>query len=392
MKTKLLFATCFLITILLKAQIITTIAGTGTNGYSGDGGQATAAKINAPWSIAIDAAGNIYIAGDGYYDYVVRKINTSGIITTIAGNGISGYTGDGGQATNAKLGPCFGIALDLAGNLYIGDDSNNVVRKVNSTGIISTVVGNSTAGYSGDGGQATAAAINSPNGINFDTQGNLYIAEEGNNIIRMVNTAGIVSTVAGNGFGGYGGDGGQATATELNAPTNVITDALGNIYIADQSNQRIRRVDKTTGIITSIVGSGATGPWNGSFTGDGGQATAATLSLPTDMKFDMQGNLYISDLYTNHIRKVNTAGVISTVVGTGGFGYYGDGGLATAAQLAYPADLVIDAAGNLYIADQVNKRIRKVGFSTTSVPNVNFKANNKIVCAGATVTFSDSTI
>ncbi|MEO8762339.1 MAG: PKD domain-containing protein, partial [Bacteroidia bacterium] len=390
MKTKLLFAICFLAAGLLKAQIITTIAGTGIAGYSGDGGQATSAQLNEPYSIIMDAGGNIYFT-EWFQNKIIRKVTPSGIISTVAGNGTGGYSGDGGQATNAKLADPSGIAFDSHGNLYISDDTNNVIRKVNSSGIITTIVGTGVAGYSGDGGQATLAQLNYPMGITFDSQDNLYIAEGNNNSIRMVNTAGIITTVAGNGFGGYGGDGGQATATELNDPTNVMTDAVGNIYITDFANNRIRKVDKTTGIITTIVGSGPPGYYQGSYSGDGGQAISATLYNPIDAKFDSQGNLYISDAYNQRIRKVNISGIITTIAGNGVIGYAGDGGLATTAKLNYPSGIFIDITGNLYTADQYNHRIRKIGLSTTSLPDANFRASSNIVCAGSTITFSDST-
>jgi sugar lactone lactonase YvrE/PKD repeat protein len=388
MKTKLFFASCFLIAGLLKAQIITTIAGSGVLGFGGDGGPATAAKLDNPWGGRMDAAGNIYIVESS--NSRVRKISTSGIITTVAGNGALAYYGDGGQATAAALNYPFAMGIDAAGNLYICDSYNNVIRKVTTSGIISTVAGIDSAGFNGDGIQATAAGLNDPSGLTFDTNGNLYIADTGNNRIRKISTSGIISTVAGNGTGGYGGDGGQATATELNQPSAVAIDASGNIFIADDDNNRIRMIN-TAGIISNIAGSGATGPFKGSYSGDGGLATNATISLPSDLIFDKKGNLYICDCDNNRIRKINTAGIISTIAGDGSLGYNGDGELATAAKLNYPGGVFLDPTGNVYIVDQENNRIRKIG-SGLSVPHAGFQASTNLACAGSTVTFSDSTI
>jgi PKD repeat protein len=387
MKTKLFLVVGMITVYSVKAQLITTVAGNGTAGYGGNGGQATAAELKDPCGGVIDALGNMYFVDSG--NNLVRKISTSGIISTIAGTGTAGYTGDGGQATAATLNEPIDIALDLIGNIYISDDQNNAIRKVNTNGIISTMVGTGTAGYNGDGIQATAAEINSPNGISIDVHGNLYIADGSNQRVRMVNTAGIITTIAGNGYGGWGGDGGQATATELNNPCAIVSMS-GNLYIADAQNNRIRMIN-SSGIITTIAGSGPTGVGSGSYSGDGGQATAATLWAPTELTFDAGGNMYICDVINERIRKVSTSGIITTIVGNGGGGYNGDGILATAASLSYPEGIFFDASGVLYIADQANNRIRKVGIGN-SVPVVGFHASATIVCVGSTVTFSDSTV
>jgi hypothetical protein len=219
--------------------IITSVAGNGTAANTGDGAAATAAEINKPQGIAIDAAGNLYIAI--YFGSRIRMINTLGIINTIAGNGTVGFSGDGGQATAAELqNPGF-VAVDATGNLYIADGSNWRVRMVNTAGIINTVAGNGIYGYSGDGGPATAAEM-SIYGIFVDALNNLYIADDDNNRIRMVNTAGIISTIVGNGTIGFSGDGGQATASELHNPYDVAVDVAGNLYINDKGNARIRKV------------------------------------------------------------------------------------------------------------------------------------------------------
>jgi hypothetical protein len=284
------------------------------------------------------------------------------IITTVAGNGTQGYSGDGGQATNAKLNYPTGIAFDAGGNMFIADQLNNCIRKVTTAGIISTIAGTGfgagtvscTPCYSGDGGQATAAKLNNPTIITIDAIGNLYIADYANYRIRMVNTAGIISTIAGNGTAGYSGDGGQATNAELNASIDVVFDIAGNLYIADFYNYRVRKVT-TTGIISTIAGNGTLG-----FSGDGGQATNAELDDLDGVCFDAAGNLYIADEGNSRIRMVNTAGIISTIAGDGTAGYSGDGGQATAAELYVPLQITFDAAGNLYLADAGNNRIRKV--------------------------------
>lgn len=335
---------------IVKGQIITTVAGNGTQGYSGDGGQATNAELTNPAEIILDGVGNLYIADDG--NHRVRKVNLSGIISTIAGTGTHGYSGDGGPASAAELFDPTGICFDAVGNLYIAEYGNSRIRMINTTEIISTVAGNGAFGFGGDGGQATAAECNGPEGVTFDAQGNLYIADIYNNRIRKVNTAGIISTVVGNGTAGYSGDGGQATAAALYQPQGIAFDATGNLYIADSENNRIRRVN-TGGIISTIVGNGT-----GAFSGDGGQATNAELNDPTGIAFDVTGNLYLSDSENNRVRKVNAAGIISTVAGGGT--NIGDGELATVAELLGPCRVTFDAIGNLYFAENSGNRIRKV--------------------------------
>ncbi|HEX7413107.1 MAG TPA: T9SS type A sorting domain-containing protein [Bacteroidia bacterium] len=353
---------CILIAIIpsvVLGQIITTIAGNGAQGFSGDGGQATNAELNYPTGVYFDTAGNMYITDD--LGNRIRKVNTLGIITTVAGNGYGAgtpsctpcYSGDGGQATAAKLNSPCQIAIDGAGNLYIADAYNHCIRIINTTGIISTFAGTGIAGYSGDGGQATAAQLYEPNGLAYDVFGNLYIADDGNDRIRVVNTAGTISTFAGNGAACCTlGDGGLATNAEFKGFEGIAIDAIGNIYIADWNNYRIRMVN-TAGIISTVAGNGNLG-----FSGDGGQATAAEIDTPDGVTCDMAGNLYISE--GAGIRKVNTNGIISTIVGNEIQGFSGDGGQATAAELNIAAQVAFDASGNMYIADGNNNRIRKV--------------------------------
>ena len=318
----------------------------------GDGGAATAARLNLHYGVALDRAGNLYIADTN--NRRIRKVDSSGNISTVAGTGTAGFSGDGGAATDARLNNPQGVALDGAGNLYIGDTSNHRIRKVDTAGVISTVAGSGTGGHSGDGGAATAAQLNSPRGVALDGAGNLYIADAWNNRIRKVDTAGVITTAAGTGASGDFGDGGAATAAWLRDPQVVALDGAGNLYIACRTNHRIRKVN-TAGVISTVAGTGMPG-----FSGDDGAATSAQLSSPEGVAVDWAGNLYIGDASNNRIRKVDTAGVITTVAGTGTAGSSGDGGAAVAAQLNNPGGVALDALGNLYIADRSNRRIRKV--------------------------------
>ena len=349
-----------------QAQIITTVAGNGTQGYGGDGGQASAAELYSPSGVAIDAAGNLYIAEAN--NARIRKVTTSGIISTFAGTGAPGYSGDGGPATAAKLWQPIGITFDATGNLYITDNATFVIRKVTTTGIISTIAGDTIQGYSGNGGPATAAELNQPSYATIDAAGNVYIADEYNFAVRKVSTAGIISIIAGDTTQGFSGDGGQATAAELNYPSGIALDTAGNMYIADNGNNRIRKVS-IGGIITTIAGSGTAG-----YSGDGGPATAAELSAPCFVTTDNAGNIYFADGGNNAIRRINTAGIISTMAGNGMLGYSGDGGPATAAKLFAPNGITLDAAGNFYIADWSNNRVRKVYncSSSTNFPTVHY--------------------
>jgi sugar lactone lactonase YvrE len=341
------------------AGIITTIAGndTGTVKILGDGGLAINATI-MPQGVAVDGSGNIYIADFG--NSRIRKVNPSGIISTIAGNGVTGYGGDGGEATDAALNQPVSVAIDGSGNVYIADYRNSRIRKVNTSGIISTIAGGGTNSLAG-GGAATEVALYSPCGVAVDGAGNVYIAEEFSNSIYKVNSLGIISTFAGNGFGtitggvnigGYSGDGGAATAAELNQPQSIAIDGSGNVYIADYGNSRIRKVNPS-GIISTFAGNGTLG-----YSGDGGAATAAELSLPICITTDSKGNVYIED--SSRIRKVNPSGIISTIAGNGTMGYSGDGGAATAAELSPSPGLAVDGSGNVYIDNDVE--VRKVSY------------------------------
>ena len=305
--------------------VITTIAGSTNAGYSGDGGAATNAGLNNPFAAAVDGVGNLYIADS--YDNVIRKVSTNGVITTVAGNGTEAYSGDGGTATNASLSGPLGVALDRAGNLYIADSYNNVIRKIGTNGIISTVVGNGSADYLGDGGAAPSASLNVPFAVVVDGAGNLYIADSYNDVIRKVGTNGIINTIVGTNGAGYSGDGGAATNASLNQPRSIALDARGNLLVADTLNGVVRNVG-TNGIITTVAGVGSMG-----YSGDGGAATNAYLNGPSGIVLDAHGNLLIADTANEVIRNVDTNGFITTVVGVGAAGYTGDGGVATRGSL-----------------------------------------------------------
>jgi sugar lactone lactonase YvrE len=350
------------------AQIITTIAGFGATGfavatYGGDGGPATLANLNHAEGVTVDHSGNVYIAD--YFNHRVRKINPSGIITTIAGNGINGFSGDGGPATAAEIFYPMQVALDNSGNIYIVDAGNNRIRKVNTSGIITTIAGIDTFGYWGDGGQATNAALDYPNGVAVDGSGNVYIVDDANGVIRKVNTSGIISTVAGVYHeSSYLGDGGPAIAGNMFNPREMAVDASGNLYIADEHINRIRKIT-TSGIITTIAGNGTSG-----YSGDGGPATAAELFYPFGVAVDAAGNVYIGDEGNARVRMVSVSGIITTIAGNGTPGYSGDGGLAVAAELDAPTGISVDSTGSVYIADEGNNRIRKIAPGSTSVNSV----------------------
>jgi len=327
--------------------IVTTLAGNGTAGNTGDGGEATEAQVFYPSDVAVDARGNLYIASGN----VIRVVSTAGIIDTFAGNGTAGYSGDGGAATSAEIDLPDSMTFDPAGNLYFVDFNNHRVRKVSPTGIITTVAGNGTSGYAGDGGPATAAEFSVTGGLATDASGNLYIADDANSRIRMVSPAGIITTVAGNGTAGYSGDGGLATAAELR-PSGVAIDSSGNLYISDGGNLRIRKV--TAGVIGTIAGNGS------SYSGDGGPAATAHFFGPAGVAVDAAGNVYITDPGANRIYKVSTDGSIVTFAGTGVANYTGDGGLATNATMFGPYGIAVDASGNVYFSDEANNRIRKI--------------------------------
>ncbi len=352
-------------TLPCRGQIISTVAGSGSGSgsasgnYFGDSYEATNAGLNNPMGAVIGSNGVIYVSD--FLNSRVRKIDTNGIITTYAGNGTYGYSGEGVPATDAEMKkPSF---LFVGNNsLYIPDGLNSRIRKVSPSGIITTIAGKDTAGYTGDNGPATAAELCTPVGIKMDGNGNIYYADDACSIVRKIDTVGIITTVAGNGVVGYGGDNGPADSAAIQNCVDIAIDKIGNMYIADMNNNRIRKVD-TIGNITTYAGTGDFG-----YSGDHGQATAAKMYYPQGLTVDGAGQLYFADCGNNVIRKIDTLGIVTTVVGngygagSGGTvgGFFGDGGLATNAELFAPEGIAFDGEGNLYIADCYNNRIRKV--------------------------------
>lgn len=317
-----------------SGALIETIAGSGVAGFAGDGGAAVAAALNEPTGLAFDASGNLYVADTD--NNRIRRIALGGTITTVAGNGTAGYTGDGGPARAAALNQPRAVAVDAAGDLYISDSGNERIRYVSAaSGTISTLAGTGATGMAGDGGPAAAAQLFDPAGLRLDGAGNLYIADEGNNALRRIGPDGRISTLA----------------TQLNRPADVVLDAQGDIYIAEVGGNRV--MERTpTGTLTTVAGTGAAG-----YSGDGGKALAAQLNRPAALALDSSGTLYIADLGNNCVRAV-ADGTIVTVAGDGTGGFAGDGGPAAASLLWAPAGLATSAGGELYIADTLNNRIR----------------------------------
>ncbi len=351
--------------------IIETVA--GSDPFHEDGVPAIAAQLNSPQGVAVDGAGNLFIADTS--NHRIRKVDPAGVISTVAGDRTRGFGGDGAPAIAAQLNSPQGVAVDGAGNLFIADTSNHRIRKVDAAGLISTVAGDGTWGFSGDGGAATTAQLRHPSGVAVDGAGNLLIADTNNYRIRKVDAAGLISTVAGGGMRVPIGDGGPATAARLFRPSGVAMDGAGNLFIADTFNHRIRKVD-AAGLISTVAGGS-----RGDSIGDGGPATAARLSYPSGVAMDGAGNLFIADEFNHRIRKVDAAGIISTVAGGSRGDSIGDGGPATAARLSSPSGVAVDGAGNLFIADTSNHRIRKVTLLPERAPLI---SSGGIVLANGT--------
>jgi len=359
----ILLLSTFLFSASADAQVkrIKTIAGTGNGNYSGDGNVASAADLNGPYFVSLDAAGNVYILDR--MNFRIRKIfASSGIIVTIAGNGGLGSTGDGSLGTAAEVRP-YGMAVDLSNNVYIADAAYHKIRKVNASGIISTYAGTGIIGSTGDGGPALAARFSAPYGMATDASGNLYIADGLANVIRKINAAGVISRFAGNDTAGFAGDGGAAVTAKIDSPYALATDRKGNVYFSDMMNNRVRKVD-VAGIITTVAGTGTYG-----YSGDNGPAVGAELKRPAGLAVDTIGNLYIADADNDVIRMVDTFGVITTVVGNGTPGFGGDLGPVNGCNLHTPFGVAVDKYGEIYIADANNQRVRKT-YTPLAVENV----------------------
>lgn len=331
---------------------LTRIAGNSRPGFSGDGGSALSAQLWSPLGLAVDSAGNVFVADSA--NNRIRRIAANGIITTVAGTGVAGFSGDAGPAVSAQLSAAAGVALDANGNLFIADSGNNRVRKVTPAGVITTIAGNGKSTYAGDGGPALSAQF-SATSIAIDSFGNLYLGDTANYRIRKILTDGSITTVAGSGFPGNTGDGGSALAAQLSAFRQITVDSNGNIYVADTGNSIIREVTSGSQVITTVAGNGQPG-----FVGDTFSATIAALAFPSGIVLDSKGDILIADSANFRIRLVTTDGTISSVVGTGNASYSGDGRLPLAAQFLSPQGLALDTAGNLYVGDSGNFRLRKI--------------------------------
>ncbi len=383
---------------------IATIAGDGYASFTGDTAVATSAEVNHPEDVAVDSSFNVYIADT--LNGAIRKITNDGLINTVVGDGSIGFAGDGGAATSAGLIEPYAVVVDSSGQIYIAEPEDGRIRKVDTKGNINTIAGTGTLGYGGDNGAATSATFYLPTGVAVDSSGNVYIADSLNNRLRKISGTNV-NTVAGNGGLSYSGDGGLATKAQLNAPRGTAVDSSGNFYIADTANNAVREV-AVNGTISTLLGNGSAGSGSSQlngpqgvavdsagnvyiadtqnarvlkvsggsastvagsgtpgFGGDGAAATSAQLNTPIGLAVDSAGNLYIADFGNNRIRKVTSGGTISTVAGTTQ-GYSGDGGAATQAQLSGPQGVAVDKQGNLYIADTLNNRLRFVSGGTIS--------------------------
>ena len=367
-------------------QVITTIAGNtlvgaGNGNSLGDNGPAINAGLNLPEAVAFDSNGNLYVVDhDGNK---IRKISPTGIITTFAGTGTSGSSGDNGLAISAQLHGPHDVAFDAVGNAYIADGLNTLRKVTSATGIITTIAGSAgLGGFSGDNGPAVNAMFHTILSVAVDNAGNVILVDGYNNRIRKINTNGIVTTIAGGGTN-TPGDNGLATDAQLNCPAGVAIDNIGNIFFSEECSHKIRKIN-SAGIITTVAGDGTMG--NG---GDNGLATNAQLNTPCLIHIDNNNNIFIADPSNNNIRKVVTStGIITTIAGNGTIGYSGDGGIAVNAQFHYPNGSTTDASGNIYIADGYNNRIRKICFSAT-LPTISIAATpSNSICAGILVTFT----
>ena len=331
---------------------ISTIAGTGKRGMSGDGGPATDAPIGRPTAVALDSKGNLYIANEQIPR--VRMVTPEGIITTVAGTDSTEVQDGDRPATETNLSNAYGIATDLDDNLYVLSRGHSKIFKIGADGIAQHIAGTGESGFSGDGGPALKAQFNFPNHLVADATGNLFIADTANHRVRKISTQGVITTVAGTGKSGFSGDGGPATEAELGAPAAIAIDADGNLYIAEFFNHRIRKIT-TDGTITTIAGTGTPG-----YNGDGQPAIESQIGEPTGVAVDRSGYVYISDQVNMRVRVVTPSGIMHTVAGTGNRGYTGDGGPAEKAQASNPDIIAFGPNGNLFIPDHLNAVVRKL--------------------------------
>jgi sugar lactone lactonase YvrE len=341
------------------AYTISTVAGNGEPGFSGDGGPAREARLNRPCAVAVDREGSLYIAD--YMNHRVRKVGRDGTIATLAGTGEPGFGGDGGPAAKARLQGPYGVSVDRHGNVYVADQRNNRVRKITAEGLISTVAGNGKRRFEGDGGPATAAALAGPDATVSDEEGNLYIADSGNHRVRKVSPDGTITTVAGT-EQGFAGDRGPAVRARLNLPAALALDPKGNLYVGDFHNHVVRKVSPD-GVIQTVAGTGERG-----FNGDGLPATRAELNEPGGVGVAPDGSLLIADGVNFRVRRVGPDGIMRTIAGTGREGYAGDGGPATQASLSVLDILAVDGRGNVYIADHGNDRVRRLTPTASAKP------------------------
>ena len=341
----------------MPAWIITTAVGTGAKGFAGDGGPATEALLNGPFDVAFDRSGNLYFSDT--FNHRIRRVEAAtGIIATIAGTGEAGYSGDGGQATEAALNEPYGVVVDRAGNVYTADRLNRRVRRIDArSGVITTLAGTGEAAFSGDGGPAAQAGLAEPNGLAFDPdETHLYIADVADHRVRIVDLAGeSIDTFAGTGMAEHGGDGGPAREARIFGARAVKIAPDGTVYILERQGSSLRAVDPATGLIQTIAGTTGRG-----YSGDGGPAAAAMFDAPKEMALDRDGSLLIVDTENHAIRRIDRASGIVTTVAGGRRGGQGDGGPAAQAGLDRPHGAVIGPDGAIYIGDTNNHRIRKV--------------------------------
>ncbi len=347
-----------IVLVVADGPNIETVAGTGEPGRTGDGGPAVKARLNMPFDVAFDAEGNLFFSDT--FNHAIRRVDArSGTIATVAGDGTAGFTGDGGPATHARLNEPYGVVIDAAGDVFFADRFNRRVRRVDArSGTITTLAGDGSKTYSGDGGPATRAGMVEPNGVALDPGGRrLFIADVGDNRIRVVDlSSGEISTVAGTGKDRHEGDGGPASAASIRGARAVEVGRDGTVFILERQGHSLRAVDPKTGLITTRAGTGSPG-----FTGDGGPAAAATFSGPKEMALDREGNILIVDTENHAIRRIDAlTGEITTIAGDGRRGGGGDGGPATAARLDRPHGVAVGSDGTLLIGDTGNHRIRKV--------------------------------